>query len=429
MSDRLSILHRWLLGTATAGVAFAGLALALWSVGLVGGGPPTEASVPVFQQCANGKLPSTALDCPEGWINGIVQPSNSHYSEDQSVPQRAVLELPMGGSTTGRTIEITYEARKDSIHAYDSLATWNLTQTAADRCQGLTGSDCVGGPASTFAIPDDPTSVNSDACAPDITAPHMIPAGAGRVMTMYGGTITGVSAPVHDNAVSANKDDFAKVIVTYSVTSVPTKVMLLWGGHTAASTGTRGWGTGCGSANISGGPYHMKVTATDGKAVGNRDNQIMGGALATSTPTPTATPTPTPTATPTPTPTATPRPTPTATPTPTPTATPTPTPTATPTPTPTATPTPTPTATPTPTPTATPTPTSTATPTPTPSLTPTVTPPSVGGIAYVVDNGSDPPTGQLEESDSLAVTLLALAGALVLAGGVVAIGVRRAAKE
>jgi hypothetical protein len=48
---------------------------------------------------------------------------------------------------------------------------------------------------------------------------------------------------------------------------------------------------------------------------------------------------------------------------------------------------------------------------------------------YVVDNGSDPAISELEKSDSLAMILLAVAGALVLAVGAVAIGVRRGARE
>lgn len=313
--------------------------------------------VAAFDQCANGSAPSTALDCPQGWINGILHPPNSHYAEDEVTPQRLVLE-PASAPLTGRTVTITYEARKGSIHAYDSLATWNLTQTAADRCADLNAADCVADPPSTFAIPDDLTVVNSDVvgCAIDATSNHMIPAGAGRMMTLYGGTITDVSVPVHDNAGSPNQDDFATVTVTYDVGSVSDKAMLLWGGHIAASQGSRGWGASCGASFISGGPYHMTLDKVNGASIGNRDNQIQGGSLQpTVTPTATNTNTATATATDTATATATNTPTETATNTPTETATATPTDTAT------ATATATDTATNTPTETATNTPTETAT--------------------------------------------------------------------
>jgi hypothetical protein len=60
-------------------------------------------------------------------------------------------------------------------------------------------------------------------------------------MSMFGGVIDSITAPVHDNA-SGTGDDYASVTVTYHVTSTPAKVELLFGGHLAASAGPRGWG-------------------------------------------------------------------------------------------------------------------------------------------------------------------------------------------
>ncbi len=382
-----------------------------WSRGLVAtGAPPTDASVTAFDQCANGSAPSSALDCPQNWINGILQPSNSHYGEDEVTPQRLVLDLPADGPLTGRTVSIRYEARKGSIHAYDSLATWNYTQTAADRCADLNPSDCVAGSAATFPIPDDPTIVNSDiaGCTNDATSNHMIPAGPGRQMTIYGGTITNVTVPVHDDVTHDNTDDYARVLITYSVPSLPAKVMILWGGHIAASGGPRAWGTGCGASFISGGPYHMKMCRLDGVEVdcsgaGARDNQIMGGALSTATTTPTETPTDTPTATNTPTETPTDTPTATNTPTETPTDTPTATNTPTETPTDTPTATNTPTETPTNTPTATNTPTETPTDTPTATNTPTETPtdtPTATNTPTSTATNTPSPTGTTPPTDT-----------------------------
>jgi cell division septation protein DedD len=328
--------------------------IALFTARQAAGAP--DFGVPEFEQCANGPPPSTALNCPGGWINGILQASNSHYQEDEVVPQHAVVEF-VGGSDKDRTLTIEYQTLKGGIHAYDSLARWDYTQTGLSTipCDGIgtTGVSCSGSP-STVQIP----AGNAGSLAlPD----------ADRVMHAYGATITKIT--FGGEALPTSGDASATITVTFNLPATPSKtspvrVLFLWGGHIAASEGPRGWGPGLGASAISGGPYHMKVIKVDGASVGNRDNQIMGGAIATPTPTntPTNTPTPTPTNTPTPTPTNTPTPTPTNTPTPTPTNTPTPTPTDTPTPTPTDTPTPTPTDTPTPTPTDTP------TPTPTPSL-------------------------------------------------------------
>ena len=58
-------------------------------------------SVQDFAQCANDPPPSTATNCPGSWINGILQATNSHYTEDDVVPQR--LDLSVSGSTTRGT--------------------------------------------------------------------------------------------------------------------------------------------------------------------------------------------------------------------------------------------------------------------------------------------------------------------------------------
>ena len=60
-----------------------------------------QISIIDFSQCENGAPPSTELGCPN-WINGILNPQNSHYGEDQSVPQRAVWSLPATGPATPR---------------------------------------------------------------------------------------------------------------------------------------------------------------------------------------------------------------------------------------------------------------------------------------------------------------------------------------
>ncbi|HEY8477712.1 MAG TPA: hypothetical protein VIN09_12690, partial [Chloroflexota bacterium] len=142
----------------------------------------TGAGVEVFDQCENGGPPSPNTGCVE-WTNGALNSTNSHYAEDDVVPQRLVLSLPAGGATTGRTVTIEYQTLKGGKHAYDSLATWNYTQTTADRCQDLAPANCPSGDPSTFTIPSD---------APG----HELPE-ADRKMTMYGGTITNVEALGH----------------------------------------------------------------------------------------------------------------------------------------------------------------------------------------------------------------------------------------
>ena len=285
-------------------------------------------AVPEFEQCSNDAAPSTALDCPGGWINGILNANNSHYQEDDSVPQHLVVEF-RGGPQFNRTIEIEFQTLKGGIHAYDSLASWDYTQTdlTAIPCDEVDQAPTIcGGAFDEALIP-----------VGNATAAHALP-DADRQMRVYNATFDSITFGGEPLPVSGDAN--ATMVIQFDLPSIPTRrsrveVLFLWGGHTAASEGPRGWGVGLGSSAVSGGPYHMKVIAVDGLSSGNRDNQIQGAAIVEP---PTDTPTNTPTATPTNTPTATPTITPTITATPTPTNTPTPT--LTPTPTITATPTP-----------------------------------------------------------------------------------------
>jgi uncharacterized repeat protein (TIGR01451 family) len=255
------------------------LALALQS-GLTAGTVLAKSpSVVDYSQCANGKPPSTATDCPGGWINGILNANNSHYVEDDVTPQRAVMDNLTGGAAY--TITLRYETRKGSagVHAYDSLATWNYTQTGANRCTGLIS--CPGSTPSTYPIPADTTVMAPYASGTGATSEHQL---SGQVFTLYGGTITGVSDPVHD-CTAANQcgdptvDDYADITVSFTTGASDTAIELLFGGHLAASSGPRGWGAGYGAGSISGGPYHIKWITFDGGSIGNRDNQIQASGL------------------------------------------------------------------------------------------------------------------------------------------------------
>jgi hypothetical protein len=251
--------------------------------------PIPQVSFVDYAQCVDGTTDDAATNCPGGWINGILQASNSTYHEDEVTPQRAEILVPAGAPLGNHSVTFTYQARKGSagVHAYDSLATWNYTQSTAERCLGLTGTDCVGGSPTTAQIPADSTVIAPFTPAgTGATSLHELP-DASRLMTAYGlgasGTLS-VTTPVHDcTAASAcsnpSVDDYASITVNYSVTAVPAKVQFLFGGHLAASAGVRGWGAGFGASNISGGPYHIKWTAADGASIGNRDNQIMGSAI------------------------------------------------------------------------------------------------------------------------------------------------------
>ncbi len=241
-------------------------------------GAASGAGVIDFSQCANGA--SDAVTCADGWTSGNLNPSNSHYHEDESVAQRLVISVP-NGSLAGRTISLTYDAKKNGKHAYDSLASWNYTVTGADRCQELSAGDCPGGPSSAFPVPDDNTVVPPSGPGfgvinvTNVTSAHMIPVGSGRLLTMYGGTITGVSVSHSD---PTGGDDVATVTITYNIPSYG-KVMLLYGGHLAPSELIRGWGDGLGASNVGGGSTHISLDTLDGSSAGNRDNSIQTDAI------------------------------------------------------------------------------------------------------------------------------------------------------
>lgn len=277
---------------------------------LIGGGsfssaaPSTDASVVDYSQCAQGS-PGTAVPptgsnigtCVQGWINGILQGSNSQYAEDQVTAQRLVIDLPKGGSVSGRTITLKYLWNKGTNHAYDSLARWNTTinwLTAAGVCAGVPGgsSGCPAndgtydstnglGTSQNNSAAQVPTSVCSDGSKLG-GFDHQL---SDRTLGMFGGTITGISSPLNDSSTcSTTADEYETVTITYSVpagslTSGDRKVMLLFGGHLAAGGGPRSWGAGKGSSAINGGPYHIKLTNLDSSSIGNRDNQISSGAI------------------------------------------------------------------------------------------------------------------------------------------------------
>jgi uncharacterized repeat protein (TIGR01451 family) len=252
-------------------------------------------SIVTYDQCANGSpgtTPSTA--CNDGWINGDLQKQNSQYAEEQVVPQRLVASVSAGT----HEFTIQYEDRKGAAqaHAYDSLATWNYTESSADPCQGIS-SPCpaaAGATASMLAIPPDNTVVPPcGAGISCITSAHQIQTPP-QNFVMFGGTLIGcnndpTTAPstgtcnstayTHTAPSNPTSDDDTSISIWYTTTSATTTVEFLYGGHLAGSTEPGGWGAGFGSANINGGPYHQTLADADGKAAGNRSNNIQASAI------------------------------------------------------------------------------------------------------------------------------------------------------
>jgi hypothetical protein len=252
--------------------------------------PGTEGNVVDYSQCANGKPGTSApiTDC-DGWINGILNANNSQYGEDQVTAQRLILSLPSGGATQNRTLQLKWLVRKADTHAYDSLATWDHTQTSANACQNLSGpvaarcTTAISDGAAPYAIPSDPAEVspNAGAGAPSTaTSFHQL---AGQQLEMYGLGVGGdIDSMVYGGLVDESGDLYQTATITYDVAGTlasARQVMLLFGGHLAAGGGPRSWGAGNGASDINGGPYHIKLIQVDGASIGNRDNQIMSSAI------------------------------------------------------------------------------------------------------------------------------------------------------
>jgi len=179
-----------------------------------------------LEQCAN--LTDPTCD----WQNGNLGQSNSLYYEGDSVAYRMLI----GGLTIGETYTVTiqWDTTKGGKHALDYLTSYNETVTSADPCEGAT---CTG-PASTYPIPDDPN-----------IGIAQIPG----VFTMWGGTITGVSAYAVTGSYAG--DSSTSITITFEATA--TSAVLAWGGHIASRAD---WGQGNSAVNISGSPYHMRNT-------------------------------------------------------------------------------------------------------------------------------------------------------------------------
>jgi uncharacterized repeat protein (TIGR01451 family) len=241
---------------------------------LVGLSPASATTRVALAQCINGTATSTAC---APFDQTVITSANSHYKSDQVVPQRAQLFLTGAQNVANKvhTVTFSYDTRIAGVHAYDSLATWNLTQTTANHC---TNADvCPGGTYRTFQLPSDPTQVlplgagsNGNAG----TSAHELPA-AQRLIGMYGGYFTSVSAPVHSNAASATGDDTATFTVQFTVPSPGTAVTvhMLFGGHLAPAAGTRGWGTGEDALSIPS-AANVRLVSFDGVASGLGPDQF-----------------------------------------------------------------------------------------------------------------------------------------------------------
>jgi uncharacterized repeat protein (TIGR01451 family) len=217
------------------------------------------------------------------WQNGDLNGTNSAYNEGDVVPFRLAIEGLTAGS---HAIHIDYDFTAGGVEAYDFLATWNVSEHPGlcDAGGGAISSLCGGGLGSpdTMAFPSDPFEPGTAAGSKTKSGPTVAGAesfsGVSRNLTMYGGTITGITGPTHAGAVGNNSTgDF---IVTFDKVGTDGAVLFAWGGHLAESAywKTKQDGNN-GASQISGAPWHMRTQQLDGSGNKNQDRSIQPSAI------------------------------------------------------------------------------------------------------------------------------------------------------
>lgn len=249
------------IGLASATALFVG---ALMAVSLGTGGSARAAGLSVdLDQWAT---------LSAAWQNGDLNGNNTTYPEGGVVPFRLAIE---GLSAGSHSIHLNYDFTAGGHKAYDFLSTWNAWRSPS-LCApkgGAVSSLCPGlGAASTASFPTDTYKTDG-----------LTVAGAqaystfSRRLTIYGGTITSISAPVHSGSASGN----SSADVTVRFTSKGSAVLLAWGGHLAQSAfwDVAAGGAPDGSGQVSGAPWHMRTLGVDGGGKRNQDRSIQESAI------------------------------------------------------------------------------------------------------------------------------------------------------
>ncbi|MBK5284418.1 MAG: hypothetical protein JJE25_03360, partial [Bacteroidia bacterium] len=257
-----------------------------------------------FHQASNQNHPTD----PIAWINGILNPNNSDYTEGIGVPQRTIFTgiVPTAGNTHALTFG--HQAVKGGVRAYDFLISWaQSVQTAADllnnpvnELQNLFAQKCDGA-ISAAALPPCQNNTNHFyALLPDVmgdasTISCGLPPPVAtndviisfeieygqRGIDLYGNAPITAASVTFTGYTSSGSDSYANYILNWTSTS--TSMVILMAGRSSQScvsgTHCHGYGPGCGAGSINGGPYHFKLFDFDGHTTGNQDNQLQASAV------------------------------------------------------------------------------------------------------------------------------------------------------
>lgn len=244
------------------------LALALLAAAF-GASSAQAAAGSSLEQCANGPVSAphacdfTAAES-DPWVNGNLNATKAHYLEGDSVPYRMVFtDLSTTAGTNLYTTTIEWDTTESSgKHGIDYITSYNRTEATANACLDVAG---CGGLPSTMSIPADPA-------IPAGISQGDAPGTPGK-MTLFGGTITGITVPLRD---VASYDDASKTSVVVSFTANVANPVLAWGGHISTR---KDWGQNTSAISINGSPYHMRRTGFSGGGGGNQDRSLTSDAV------------------------------------------------------------------------------------------------------------------------------------------------------
>jgi hypothetical protein len=207
------------------------------------------------------------------WQNGNLNGNNSRYPEGGVVPFRLAIE---GLSVGNHEITISYDFTAGGHKAYDFLTTWNATNATGTICQpsgGAISSMCPSMPSpSSMTLPFDLFIVDGMS-----VAAAQVYAGMSRRLTIWGGSILAIGAPIHSGSASGNSE--VEFVVRFRATG--SAVLLAWGGHLAQSSywNALAGGEPDGASLVSGAPWHVRTLGLDGGGGKNQDRSIQPSAI------------------------------------------------------------------------------------------------------------------------------------------------------
>jgi hypothetical protein len=219
--------------------------------------------------CAKSKYDQLQNGTPANpqWHNGNINKNNSCYSEGSSVPYRFFV-LSLSANST-HTFQISFQATKNGIHAFDYLTQYNLTEsgpiiTVGGECSSVAQAapaDCAT-PVAATALRDPRVASNYNGTVPSELAAIINPAfpidGPG---SLFAYNATNVSISKYTIGGTSSNRTLTATVTFRTVSSG--SAGFFWGGHLAEGQ-VPGWGIGQGAGSITGASWHMDAGQVDG---------------------------------------------------------------------------------------------------------------------------------------------------------------------